>query len=126
MNLKNLGFEIYTNIAPNEFPIDGTIPLQLDLRQIFFTAEKAQFCIGIHSGVIDLISQSNARIIAIDISTMFDLKDNFHRAGLKSIYWRIPEYPERWYMLNGKKVPIIDSPKNLECVIIDLVQNFKE
>lgn len=118
MKLKALGFEIYTNLAPNEEPIDGTIPLRIDLQQLFFTAEKVRCCIGIRSGVFDLLGLSTARIIAVDINVLSRLETMFNRAGLKTIFWKHKEHPEFW----TDEYNMIDSTEDLSREILESVK----
>ena len=89
--LNEMDFEIYTNCAENELPIDGTIKLDVNLQEIFCLSEKVRYCIGIRSGVFDLLSRAFCRIICLSYdfgsdNFVADLESNFPRLGIETVY----------------------------------------
>lgn len=90
--LKSLGFEIYTNCAPNQKELDRTTKLDVNLQEIFYLSEKVRYCIGIRSGMLDLLANSNCNLISLcldyHMNFVFDLSNDYPRPNLKTIYWR--------------------------------------
>lgn len=125
-NLKRFGFEIYTNLAPNEKPIEGTIPLRASLREIFFIAEQSRFCIGVQSGIFDLLAQSKARIISINLRryfSWFDLQTTYQRKNLWTVYFNTPDYNPA---SDQYQAEFFSKTEDIGLKILSIVRNFKE
>ena len=90
--LKSMNFEIYTNCAPNQQALDGTVKLDVNLQEIFYLSEKVRYCIGIRSGMLDLLANSNCNLISLcldyHMNFTFDLSNDYPRSNLKTVYWR--------------------------------------
>ena len=124
--LKQLGFEIYTNLAPNENPIDGTIPLRVSLRELYFIAEQARFCIGVQSGIFDFLAQSKSRIISISLRryfSWFNLDLSYHRKNLWDVYFNTPDYNPA---ADPYQAEFFSKVEDIELKILSIVKNFKE
>ena len=66
--LKEKGYRVFSNIAPNEAPVEGTEPLQIPLDEVPYACEGCGGCIAIRSGVCDLLAVfSQAKLFVIDV-----------------------------------------------------------
>jgi hypothetical protein len=59
------GFTIYTNVANNEQPVKGTIPLNIPISQMPAAVEFAGTFIGIRSGLCDVLYTADCRRIVV-------------------------------------------------------------
>ena len=58
------GYEVFTNTAPGEKPLDGTRALSPCIREMKSVVERAGTFIGLRSGICDVIRSANCRKIA--------------------------------------------------------------
>lgn len=55
------GFQVYTNVAGEEQPLEGTKPLNIPINQMVSAAEYAGNFIGIRSGLCDILNTARCR-----------------------------------------------------------------
>lgn len=64
IELKKLGYCVCTNVgSPKEKPIEGTIPLSIEYSKIVDFLNKSGYFIGLRSGLCDIATASNAKMI---------------------------------------------------------------
>ena len=56
---------VYTNVAGDEKPIDGTAPLNVNFAELNFIADKVKCFIGLRSGIFDFLAMTDAKIFCI-------------------------------------------------------------
>ncbi len=84
--LKDMGYEVCTNISGDERVIEGTIGISVPIEEICDFVEKAGTFIGIRSGLCDLLSKAKARkIILYFISDIWGTDYTFDFFGLKNM-----------------------------------------
>lgn len=59
------GFQVYTNVAGDEKPIDGTKPLNIPINRMISACENAGIFIGIRSGLCDVLTHARCRKIVV-------------------------------------------------------------
>ena len=59
------GYEVFTNTAPGEKPLDGTRALSPRIREMRSVVERAGTFIGLRSGICDVIRSADCRKIAL-------------------------------------------------------------
>lgn len=62
---KNMGYKVFTNIAPGEKPIKDTEGIFIKIREIKSVVERAGTFIGLRSGLCDVIRSTKCRKIAL-------------------------------------------------------------
>ena len=82
--LRQRGHIVYTNIGKNAAGIvDNTLqdvpPLNANLNEIFYLADKVKYIIGLRSGLLDLLAFSKGNIVCLSPA-------KFHSGDLKLIY----------------------------------------
>lgn len=56
---------VYTNVAGDEKPIEGTAPLRVNFAELNFIADKVKCFIGLRSGIFDFLGMTDAKIFCI-------------------------------------------------------------
>lgn len=77
--LKEKNYIVYTNVAGEEQPIEGTEPFKVSFNELYYVTDKVKCFIGLRSGVLDFLAMTDAKILNItpfpywywDISVMF-------------------------------------------------------
>lgn len=59
------GYQIFTNVAGNETPLAGTLPISPEICEMKSAVERAGVFIGIRSGICDVIRTAECRKIAL-------------------------------------------------------------
>lgn len=59
------GYQLFTNVAGEEQPLEGTIPISPMINETKSVVERAGTFIGIRSGICDIIRTANCRKIAL-------------------------------------------------------------
>ncbi len=76
--LKGRGITVYTNLALNQEPIEGTESLCISPEELLFLAKEAKCIISVRSGILDYIISNSKNIIAIynneQFMTLYSLK----------------------------------------------------
>lgn len=62
---QSRGYQMFTNVAGDEDPIDGTEPIRPQIREMRSVVERAGTFIGIRSGLCDVIRTADCRKIAL-------------------------------------------------------------
>ena len=97
--LKKRGFSVCTNVAGDQAPVNGTLPLRFEIAECVAYLEYAGYFVGIRSGLCDLIGRANCRQIVIFrnrpqlLSTELEFND-LHRNGIA---------PEARYIIYGER-----------------------
>ena len=82
-NLNRNGAVVYTNVGKNvkgelEAPLEGTLPLHVNLNEIYWLADKIKCIIGLRSGLFDLLVFSKATLFCMAYNKLqTDLKEMF-------------------------------------------------
>lgn len=63
--LKNKGYALYTNVAGNEKPLEGTEPISPRIPELKSVVEQAGLFIGIRSGLCDVLRTAKCKKIAL-------------------------------------------------------------
>lgn len=80
--LKELGYQVFTNLSSEkEKEIKGTKRLVCELDRIVEIAEYCGFFVGVRNGLMDLVSVSNCRILALyhaedPMYSFYDIRKN--------------------------------------------------
>lgn len=64
-NLKKKGYIIYTNVAGDEKPIEGTEGIKIPFASIIWCMNRCKAFIGLRSGLCDIISQASCTMVVI-------------------------------------------------------------
>lgn len=75
--LKKMGYEVCTNVAGDEQPIEGTKGLFISYDMLLDFANKCVGIIGIRSGLFDIISSSKSRMVVYypkSLMTLYSLE----------------------------------------------------
>ena len=84
--LKNMGYDVCTNVSGDESGIEDTIPLSLSIEQVYDFVEKAGCFIGLRSGLCDLISGAKAKkIILYSLTQTWGTDYSLDFFGLKNM-----------------------------------------
>ena len=62
---RSRGYAVYTNVAGEEQPLTGTLPLSPRINEMKSAVEQAGLFIGLRSGLCDLLITAQARCIAL-------------------------------------------------------------
>ena len=62
---KDKGYELYTNVAKGEAPLNETLPLSPSIKDFPKVVERAGAFVGIRSGLCDIIRETKAKKIAL-------------------------------------------------------------
>lgn len=62
---KKKGFQMFTNVAGEEKPLEGTIPISPSISELKSVVERAGAFIGIRSGICDVLSEAECRKVAL-------------------------------------------------------------
>ena len=76
--LKENGYSICTNTGPGEEPIDGTVGLLIPYSQVLDFVNKAGYFIGMRSGLCDVISSTDSRMVVVhqeNLANYFGMKN---------------------------------------------------
>ena len=63
--LKDLGFDVRTNVAKDEVPIKGTDGIFIPIDELLDFLDKIKVFIGLRSGLCDVISQAGCELIIL-------------------------------------------------------------
>ncbi len=61
----NKGYNVYTNVLPNQKELVGTKRLDCKLDELYWIAPKAKMVISVRSGVLDFLGFTDANILAV-------------------------------------------------------------
>lgn len=75
--LKDKGYEVYTNCAPNEEEISDTIKVYIPYEHLFEQTMDYDIFIGVRSGLCDLLSATDIRMVVLYPSNGGKLEDLF-------------------------------------------------
>lgn len=64
-SFHELGYQCYTNVAGEEQPLPGTLPISPQISEIQSVVERAGIFIGIRSGLCDVLREASCRKIAL-------------------------------------------------------------
>ena len=64
-DLKQQGYELFTNVCGDEKPLQGTKPISPRIAEMKSAVERAGLFIGIRSGMCDVIKTADCRKIAL-------------------------------------------------------------
>lgn len=62
---REKGYQVFTNVAGDEKPLKGTVPISPDICEMKSVAERAGTFIGIRSGLCDVIRTADCRKVAL-------------------------------------------------------------
>ncbi len=62
---KDKGYDLYTNVAKGEAPLNETLPLSPSIKEFPKVVERAGTFVGIRSGLCDIIRETKAKKIAL-------------------------------------------------------------
>lgn len=65
IELKKRNHIVYTNVAGNEAPVEGTEPIRTNFPELNYIADKVKCFVGRRSGAIDFLSMTKAQILNI-------------------------------------------------------------
>jgi len=63
---------VYTNVAGDEKPVEGTEPLNVNFAELNFIADKVKCFIGLRSGIFDFLAMTDAKIFCLLKFAMWD------------------------------------------------------
>lgn len=63
--LKSMGYSVYSNCAPGQKPIEGTIPLTVSIEELYHLSKDAECIISVRSGILDYVVSNARRIVAL-------------------------------------------------------------
>lgn len=88
-NLQSRGYYVYTNIAGNETCLKGTLPIQTNLPELFYLADKIHCFIALRSGITDFLAFSKAKILCVldPERWYYDLKRNYPGSNSYNYYY---------------------------------------
>ena len=64
-HFRERGYQIFTNVAGEETPLEGTAPISPQICEMRSVVEQAGTFIGIRSGICDVIRTADCRKIAL-------------------------------------------------------------
>ena len=84
-------YVFYTNVAaPNEKVIPGTAPIVTTFPELMYVAENVNCFIGMRSGLFDLLTLTNARLLYVNKNIFYwhayDLDINFNHTNGRAFY----------------------------------------
>ena len=81
-------FIVYTNVADDEKPVAGTLPITTNFPELFYIADKVKCFIGLRSGIFDFLAKTDAKIFNIlDFPRWdWDIKFNYPNCDAKTFY----------------------------------------
>lgn len=65
---KRKGFTVFTNVVGEEKPIEGTMPIRIEIAEMISAVEYAGYFIGVRSGICDIIDSARCykKVIFMD------------------------------------------------------------
>lgn len=87
---KEKGYAVYTNTAPEEMELPGTIRLEVKLSELQSVVERAGVFIGLRSGLCDVIKEADCKKIALYpdccySDTKWKMEEIYHLDGWDNI-----------------------------------------
>lgn len=87
---RNQGYELYTNVAGDEEPLEGTLRLAVPLSQIQSVVERAGVFVGLRSGLCDVLKWADCKKIALypDVyysDTRWKMEEVYHLDGWENV-----------------------------------------
>lgn len=89
-HFKSRGYQIFTNTAPGETALPGSVKLEIPLSELQSAAERAGIFIGLRSGLCDVIREADCKKIALYpdcfySDTRWKVEEIFHLEGWENI-----------------------------------------
>ena len=85
---RDKNYIVYTNVAEDELPVEGTLPITTDFSELYYIAGKVKCFIGLRSGIFDFLAMTDAKIFNIQIfpSWSWDVRFNYPNCDAKTFY----------------------------------------
>ena len=83
------GYTVYTNIQEiYQRPIEGTLPLNVNFRELHYIADKVKCFAGIRNGLFDFLALTDAKIFSIESFPLWqqNLKLLYPKCNAKTFY----------------------------------------
>lgn len=111
--LKSKGYNIYTNVLPNQKELDGTSRLECSLEELFYNARKCKLFISTRSGVLDYLIFSGCNIMAI------------YENVPHSVYcmWKLCQWKSEGKLIEIF-MPILSSKEKKENMLLKEIENI--
>ena len=86
--LREKNYIVYTNVADDEKPIEGTLPITTNFAELYHIADKVKCFIGLRSGVFDFLAMTDAKIFNIQRfpNWDWDIKFNYPNCDAQTFY----------------------------------------
>lgn len=86
--LKEKNYIVYTNVAGDEKPVEGTLPITTNFSELYYIADKVKCFIGLRSGVFDFLAMTDAKIFNIQKfpNWDWDVKFNYPDCNAQTFY----------------------------------------
>ena len=86
--LKEKNYIVYTNVAGDEKPVEGTLPINTNFAELYYIADKVKCFIGLRSGVFDFLAMTDAKIFNIQKfpNWDWDVKFNYPNCNAQTFY----------------------------------------
>ena len=86
--LQEKNYIVYTNVAGDEKPVEGTLPITTNFAELYYIADKVKCFIGLRSGVFDFLAMTDAKIFNIQKfpNWDWDVKFNYPNCNAQTFY----------------------------------------
>ena len=86
--LRGKNYIVYTNVADDEKPVEGTLPITTNFAELYHIADKVKCFIGLRSGIFDFLAMTDAKIFNIlDFPRWdWDIKFNYPNCDAQTFY----------------------------------------
>lgn len=86
--LRDKNYIVYTNVAEEEKPVQGTLPITTNFAELYYITDKIKCFIGMRSGIFDFLAMTDAKIFnIIDFPRWdWDIKFNYPNCYVKTFY----------------------------------------
>ena len=91
---KATNYIVYTNVAGNEKPIDGTLPLAVNFAELNFIADKVKCFIGLRTGLMDFLALTKSKIFCLSPFPEWadELSINYPGCDNTTLYYVLEDY----------------------------------
>ena len=85
---QSRNYVVYTNIAGDEKPVEGTLPITTNFPELYYITDKVKCFIGLRSGVFDFLAMTDAKIFNIQKFPAWDwdIKFNYPNCDAQTFY----------------------------------------
>ncbi|MBR5913658.1 MAG: hypothetical protein IKZ58_04805 [Selenomonadaceae bacterium] len=86
--LDEKNYIVYTNVADDEKPVEGTWPITTNFSELYYITDKVKCFIGMRSGIFDFLAMTDAKIFnIIDFPRWdWDIKFNYPNCDAQTFY----------------------------------------